>query len=112
MALVGSYARGTASDESDLDLVILSENPKQFLEFQVWLHNFGTILGRQEEDYGKVTSLRVWFEGEMEIEFGFAAPDWAAIPVDDGTRRVVKDGMRILFDRSTLLSDLQSDVNR
>jgi predicted nucleotidyltransferase len=109
-AMVGSYARHTANEESDLDLVILCEQPEQYLTYQIWLHNFGVILGRQVEEYGKVTSLRVWFEDNVEIEFGFTTPDWAALPVDEGTRRVVTEGMQVLFERSTLLSSLQKEV--
>jgi hypothetical protein len=41
-----------------------------------------------------------------EVEFGFAAPDWAAMPLDDGTRRVVAGGLRLLLDRDELPADL------
>jgi predicted nucleotidyltransferase len=111
-ALVGSFARGTANEESDLDLVILAENPEQYLNFQVWVHNFGTVKGRQEESYGKVTSLRVWFEENVEVEFGFTFPDWAALPIDEGTRQVAANGMRILFERTALLSRLQTEIQK
>ena len=110
VALVGSYARQAASEESDLDLVILTDQAEQYLNFQVWLHNFGTVKGRQEENYGKVTSLRVWFDENIEIEFGFTTPDWATLPVDEGTGRVVKDGMCVLFERTPLLSSMQAEV--
>lgn len=110
VALVGSYARQAANAESDLDLVILTEKMEQYLNFQVWLYNFGTVKGRQEENYGKVTSLRVWFDEDREIEFGFTTPDWAALPVDEGTRQVTADGMRILFERTPVLSSLLAEV--
>ena len=32
MALVGSYARGAAKDDSDIDLVILTDRPQTYLE--------------------------------------------------------------------------------
>jgi predicted nucleotidyltransferase len=110
VALVGSYARHTANEESDLDLVILCEKPEQYLTYQIWLHNFGVVLGLQVEEYGKVTSLRVWFEDGMEIEFGFTTSDWAGIPVDEGTSRVAASGMRVLCERFPLLSNLQNEV--
>jgi DNA polymerase/3'-5' exonuclease PolX len=112
VALVGSFARGTATEESDLDLVILAEHPEQYLNFQVWVHNFGVVKGRQEENYGKVTSLRVWFEENVEVEFGFTSPDWATLPIDEGTRQVASNGMRILFERTALLSRLQIEIQK
>ena len=35
---------------------------------------------------------------------GIASPSWASTdPVDEGTRRVVEDGMRIVYDPDRLL---------
>lgn len=40
----------------------------------------------------------------LEIEIGSGAPSWAAIgPLDKGTRRVVMDGCRVLYDPDALL---------
>jgi hypothetical protein len=46
-----------------------------------------------------VTSLRVWYADGPEVEFGFATPGWMASPLDDGTRKVLEDGFRVLYRR-------------
>ncbi len=90
-ALVGSYARHAATDESDVDLVILAQDPRRYLR-------------QQREAYGRVTSLRVKYADGREVEYGITGVDWAAAPLDEGTRRVIEGGMRILFERQPLLS--------
>jgi len=35
---------------------------------------------------------------------GMTTPDWAAIPLDAGTRQVISDGMIVLFERGNVLS--------
>ena len=107
-ALVGSYARGTASPSSDVDLVILARDPQTYLSDQAWVNRFGEPLRSQMEDYGRLTSLRVWYQSGLEVEFGLTGADWAARPLDAGTRRVIEDGLRILFERQPLLSPYQS----
>jgi hypothetical protein len=43
----------------------------------------------------------------LEVEFGFAAPSWAATePVDAGTAQVVGDGFRVLYDPVGILRAL------
>jgi predicted nucleotidyltransferase len=58
-ALVGSYAREAATESSDVDLVIIAEDPQKYLTHTKWLKVFGTIIAQKIEDYGKLTSLRV-----------------------------------------------------
>ena len=41
VALVGSYARGAARDDSDIDLVILTEQPQTYLDDISWIERFG-----------------------------------------------------------------------
>jgi hypothetical protein len=38
--------------------------------------------------------------------YGMTTPDWAAIPLDEGTREVINGGMTALFERRDLLSRL------
>src|SRR5215212_4977186 len=97
MALVGSYARGAAKDDSDIDLVILTDRTQTYLENVKWAERFGGIENHQTEDYGKLISLRVWYHGGVEVEYGVTTPDWAAIPLDAGTRQVILGGMLVLF---------------
>jgi hypothetical protein len=48
-----------------------------------------------------VTSLRVWYADGLEVEFGIADRDWASAPLDAGTRRVLEEGLVVLFDRGS-----------
>ncbi len=104
IALVGSYARGVARDDSDIDLVLFTEQPAKYLTDITWVEGFGQIEKHQSEDYGKVTSLRIWYLDGPEVEFGITTPDWAVMPLDAGTKQVIEDGMVVLFERSALLS--------
>jgi predicted nucleotidyltransferase len=106
VALVGSYARGSATSSSDIDLVVLTHDPDRYIKHTDWAKAFGHVRREQTEDWGKVTSLRVWYEGGFEVEYGLATPEWATPPLDEGTRRVIEDGMIVLFDRDGLLSSL------
>jgi predicted nucleotidyltransferase len=103
VALVGSYARGSATSSSDIDLVVLTSCPGQYIKHTDWAKAFGHVRRQQTEDWGKVTSLRIWYEDGLEVEYGLATPEWATPPLDEGTRRVIEDGMLVLFGRDGLL---------
>jgi hypothetical protein len=62
------------------------------------------IAKEQIEDYGMLISLRIWYENGLEIEYGFTTSAWAATPLDEGTKEVIKGGIKILFERTALLS--------
>jgi uncharacterized protein len=114
IALVGSHARGTARADSDLDLVVLTNAPEFFRADASWLDAIGwddvgaCPVKWQDEDYGVIWSRRLWLEQvRFEVEIGFARPSWAEVnPLDPGTRRVVADGCRILYDPDRLLARL------
>lgn len=104
VALVGSYAREAATMSSDVDLVIITENPDEYLSNADWTKVFGKAITKEIEEYGKLTSLRVWYENGLEIEYGFTTPDWAMIPPDEVTRQIIDNGLRVLFEKEVLLS--------
>ena len=104
VALVGSYARGEAREDSDIDLVVLTDQFPKYVEDTQWTELFSLVEKVQTEDYGKLTSIRVWYRNGLEVEYGFATPDWAAIPLDAGTHEVIRGGMMVLFERGNLLS--------
>lgn len=98
LVLVGSYARGAGTSSSDVDLILLTDQPDNYLKSTEWVRVFGHPQGQSTEDWGKVTSVRVWYQGDLEVEFGITSPDWAASPLDPGTRSVIEAGMIILYD--------------
>jgi predicted nucleotidyltransferase len=112
VALVGSYARETATETSDVDLVIITEDPQKYLSTTEWARVFGVVITKEIEEYGKLTSLRVWYESGLEIEYGFTTREWAKAPLDKGTKRVVNDGMRVLFEKEILLSPHEKPTHR
>jgi len=107
VALVGSHARGMATEDSDVDLMILSTERTRYLENQEWLSLFGEVERSTDETWGSVETVRATYKAGVEIEYNFAAPSWAGIPVESGTRQVVNDGMKILFDPKGKFDALQ-----
>ncbi|HEY5118816.1 MAG TPA: nucleotidyltransferase domain-containing protein [Anaerolineales bacterium] len=112
VALIGSHARGEARKDSDVDLILLVENPEKYFTDEDWSAQFGTIRRRRTEPYGSVTSLRVWYGDGREVEYGIGSRQWAEEPLDEGTQRVIRDGMRILFERGTILSHHMNPPSR
>ena len=112
VALVGSYAREAATESSDVDLVILAEKPQEYLSNTEWTRIFGVVIIKKIEEYGRLSSLRVWYESGLEIEYGFTNREWIAEPLDPGTKRVIRDGMRVLFEKEVLLSPYETPSNR
>jgi predicted nucleotidyltransferase len=102
VALVGSVARGTNRIDSDIDLVLIAVDPNSFLIETRWTGQFGEVQRRRVEDYGKLISLRVWYRHGIEVEFGFTTRDWVDLPLDAGTRRVLEDGVKVLYDPQRL----------
>ncbi len=110
LALVGSYARGDAHAGSDIDLMIICEDPDEYLLTLNWLLDFGAVQNVQREDWGLVQTWRVKY-AEMEIEFNITTKQWCSSgELKSGTGRVVNDGMRILFDPENLLHSLAKSV--
>ena len=108
VALVGSYARNEARADSDVDLILICTRPPMYLADRSWLPIFGEIDRQQQEDYGKLVSIRVWYRAGLEVEYGITDEDWAAIPLDEGTRRVISNGMVVLLQHGDILSRHQA----
>ena len=107
LLLVGSYARGTATAASDIDLILFTESPDIYLGDMTWIDYFGTIHSKNAEDWGLLQSVRVFFAGGPEVEFGITSSRWLALPLDEGTRQVLMDGYRILYDPEGKLAQLR-----
>jgi Streptomycin adenylyltransferase len=110
VALVGSYARDAATEGSDVDLLILAVDVAKYIGDQSWVSQFGEVIECREEDWGQVISVRTFYNDGLEVEYGFSTPDWAEMPMDAGSFRVVSDGMKVLYDPQDILSAVQREV--
>ncbi|MDX6590016.1 MAG: uncharacterized protein QOI84_1290 [Solirubrobacterales bacterium] len=107
LALVGSQASGTPRADSDVDVVLLTDSPARYIEHDDWLASVGGARFVNTAEWGPLTERRFALRSGLEVELGIGAPAWASLrPVDAGTRRVVSDGMRVLYDPEGLLAAL------
>jgi len=116
LAVAGSWARGTARSDSDIDLILLVREPADF-RGQDWPGEIAWREGRvtqwHDADYGVAWSRHLQLSGAREIEFTFCRPSWADTdPVDAGTAEVVSGGCRVLLDKFGLFEKLLSVVSR
>lgn len=112
IGLCGSWARGTAHADSDIDLIVLVQNKGDFKSTN-WIHTLAfemiddKIVGFEDIKYGCVWSRHVYLKSGTAIEFSFGDTSWANTePLDTGTRKVVADGFRILYDPNRMLDKL------
>jgi uncharacterized protein len=113
MALVGSWARGKAKPGSDLDLLLLTDRATEYRRSRKWLTEIDfakaghRIQSSETAAYGVAWSRHIHLKPAAEVELTFANCSWASItPLDDGTRAVVKNGFRAIFDRDGALAKL------
>ncbi len=108
VALVGSHARGDAREDSDLDLVVVSNHAAEYLADLSWTSSFGEVERDAVEQYGKLTSVRVWYRDGLEVEYGITDEDWTDLPLDPDTQAVISDALVVLLERGELLSRHQA----
>ncbi|HVX70421.1 MAG TPA: nucleotidyltransferase domain-containing protein [Mycobacteriales bacterium] len=107
IAVVGSWARAAGRADSDVDLVVLANEPSRLLDDRSWLTIFGSeavLVG--ERNFGLLQERRLRRPDALEVEVGVAGAEWAALPPDSGTARVVRDGVHVLFDPEGLFAEL------
>ncbi|MEU2285108.1 nucleotidyltransferase domain-containing protein [Streptomyces sp. NPDC013178] len=105
--LVGSYARGAARPDSDVDLVVLTTQPSRYAEDEEWVRELALGEVVRVQAWGPVTEWRHVTASGLEVEVGIGPTDWARTdPLDAGTRRVVMDGARLLYDPAGVLATL------
>jgi len=116
LAVVGSWARGTARPDSDLDLVILATDLQRYRADQTWLGDLTLpkpyrVASWRSADYGTAWSCHVGLAPSAELEITFCNPAWVCTdPIDNGTRRVVTAGFRIILDREQRLARLREAI--
>jgi hypothetical protein len=111
LAIVGSRARGDARPDSDLDVLVFT-NDMTWASSVEWLRDpkLGlteqTITSAQREVHGIARSWRMLL-GAAEVDLTFADTSWAnTSPIDCGTWRVLSDGIKVLVDKDGLLMAL------
>jgi RimJ/RimL family protein N-acetyltransferase len=110
VALVGSQARGSARADSDLDLVFLSSEPGRYTQNEDWAHELGGEV-QASARRGALVEQRVNMPSGPELDVGIGSPQWASVkPLDHGTERVAREGLRILHDPEGLLGRLVGAV--
>jgi hypothetical protein len=104
MTEVSGPNRDYSTADSDVDLILLTRDWRKYLHDKKWIGLFGEVEGDQIEDYGRVTSIRVWYKDRLEVEYGLTDETWANLPLNAGTKEVISDGMAVVFERDNLLS--------
>jgi predicted nucleotidyltransferase len=108
VALIGSWARRAPRPESDVDVLLLTEEPSLYIEQEDWIRQLGGIAPATTREWGAVTERRFRLPDGREVELGVGSPSWASVtPVDEGTRRVASDGLLALYDPDGLLGELR-----
>jgi predicted nucleotidyltransferase len=111
LALVGSWARGMAGPQSDVDLLLLVSAPQWFRADELWpmdiRWNDAQVVGWHDVEYGKAWSRHVHLDRACEVEFTFCPPSWAAAdPADPDSLDVVSRGCRVILDKARLFERL------
>src|SRR5262245_21525696 len=78
LVLVGSYARGTARMDSDVDVVIIVEDAHALVDDTHWTQVFGAVASSIREDYGLVQSVFTKYATGIEVEWGITDRRWLA----------------------------------
>ena len=113
VGLLGSWARGNATDESDVDLVVITREPASYTDGEVWIAGLpGARLVRTQQWGPFLTERRLVLPSGLEIDVGITDRRWASTdPMDDGTARVIADdGLLTLYDPGGVLAALASSV--
>jgi len=109
--IVGSVARNEARPDSDIDVLIITNEIERYSKDLAWLNNFKRYESIRFEVWGPVHCIRVFFD-ECEAEFNFVKPFWAGIPVDPETAKVVSGGITLIKDTNNLVMKLISAVEK
>lgn len=113
LALVGSWARGDADQDSDVDLVVLVDEPGNLLRDDAWTTELGATSVLRTKSWGALTERRLALPSGLEVDVGIASVSWATTsPVDGGTRQVASAGISVLFDPDGLLAELIAAITR
>ncbi len=107
VALIGSWARGMAGADSDVDVVIVTNRAELYVSTDDWAATLGMTELSEPRAWGVLTARRGIAASVVDVEFGITTVAWADVePLDPGTRRVVSDGMKVIYDPKGILGRL------
>jgi len=106
--LLGSQARTEhkADQWSDIDVVLIADDPDRYLGSSDWLEDLGSPLVTVVEPWalGGGLERRVLFRSGMDVDFAFVpttiAPDLVAMTTDPSVQRLLGRGIRVLVDKT------------
>jgi predicted nucleotidyltransferase len=110
-AMVGSWARGEARMDSDVDVVLLTDDAAAFIDSDAWAQEWRAASIIRTQRWGVLTERRLALASGLEVEVGVVAPSWASpSPLDAGTAQVLAGGLIPLHDPHRLLDELVAAV--
>jgi predicted nucleotidyltransferase len=112
VAIVGSFARGDFHSNSDVDLTIISTNKNLTLEIIKNDFSFGNIETSTLEEWGILTSLRIFYDNGLEVEYGVVTDQWVKEPLDEGTKNVVKNGFKVVTEKEDIFYSVRMFLNK
>jgi predicted nucleotidyltransferase len=112
VAVVGSFARGDYHSNSDVDLTIISTNKDLTLNIIKNEFNFDNIESSTLEEWGILTSLRIFYGNGLEVEYGVVTDRWVKEPLDEGTKNVVKNGFKVIAEKEDIFYSVRMFLNK
>jgi predicted nucleotidyltransferase len=111
VALVGSWAKRSARMESDVDLVLVTDDIAAYVRDDAWAAELGAAAVIRTRRRGALTERRLVLPSGLELDVGVVDPTWTSTaPLDPGTARVAADGLVPLHDPQGLLARLLAAV--
>src|ERR1700737_5551925 len=78
-ALVGSWARRSARMDSDVDVILLTDDPVVYIEDEAWTQGLGASAIIRTQKWGIVTERRLAMPTGLQVDVGLVLPSWASV---------------------------------
>lgn len=103
--IIGSWTRNDhpADEFSDLDIVMIVDNPDPFLQSNQWLEQIGCFhISFIENTIGGAKERRILFDDALDVDFVILSKSQLENAVKSGEVDILKSGYRILIDKIDL----------